>query len=207
MKNRKFWSWKNQTGGEPSEERTLELYGTIAEERWFDDDVTPAMFRAELFAGSKEDCATIKAELKGYLADVLKLELSDEKTKITHSSENARFLGYDVSVRRSQELKRRSDGVKQRALNGTVMRNAPLKDKIEEFLISVSKRNEIRNRVQSGICELCGYDNVPVVVHHVKSLKSLKGKSAWEQKMLSIRRKTLIVCEACHNKMHNRTFC
>ena len=48
--------------------------------------------------GSKEDCAAIKAELKGYLADVLKLELSDEKTKITHSSENARFLGYDVSV-------------------------------------------------------------------------------------------------------------
>lgn len=86
--------------------------------------------------GSKEDCAAIKAELKGYLADVLKLELSDEKTKITHSSENARFLGYDVSVRRSQELKRRSDGVKQRALNGTVMLNVPLKDKIEEFLIS-----------------------------------------------------------------------
>ena len=52
MKNRKFWNWKNQTGGEPSEERILELYGTIAEESWFDDDVTPAMFRAELFAGS-----------------------------------------------------------------------------------------------------------------------------------------------------------
>ena len=30
----------------------LELYGTIAEESWFDDDITPAMFREELFAGS-----------------------------------------------------------------------------------------------------------------------------------------------------------
>lgn len=30
----------------------LELYGTIAEESWFDDDVTPAAFRKELFAGS-----------------------------------------------------------------------------------------------------------------------------------------------------------
>ena len=29
----------------------LELYGTIAEESWFDDDVTPKMFRDELFAG------------------------------------------------------------------------------------------------------------------------------------------------------------
>lgn len=33
-------------------ERVLELYGTIAEESWFDDDVTPQMFRDELFAGS-----------------------------------------------------------------------------------------------------------------------------------------------------------
>ena len=30
----------------------LELYGTIAEESWFDDDITPQEFRDELFAGS-----------------------------------------------------------------------------------------------------------------------------------------------------------
>ena len=30
----------------------LELYGTIAEESWFDDDVTPQMFHDELFAAS-----------------------------------------------------------------------------------------------------------------------------------------------------------
>lgn len=30
----------------------LELYGTIAEESWFDDDITPALFRDELNAGS-----------------------------------------------------------------------------------------------------------------------------------------------------------
>jgi len=33
-------------------ERVLEIYGTIAEESWFEDDVTPQMFRDELFAGS-----------------------------------------------------------------------------------------------------------------------------------------------------------
>ena len=33
-------------------ERVLELYGTIAEESWFDDDITPKMFRDELFSGS-----------------------------------------------------------------------------------------------------------------------------------------------------------
>lgn len=30
----------------------LEIYGTIAEESWFEDDVTPQMFRKELFASS-----------------------------------------------------------------------------------------------------------------------------------------------------------
>ena len=34
------------------EERVLELDGTIADESWFDDDVTPKMFKEELFSGS-----------------------------------------------------------------------------------------------------------------------------------------------------------
>ena len=50
--NRKFWNWKNQTQDGEVAERVLELYGTIAEESWFDDDVTPQMFKQELFAGS-----------------------------------------------------------------------------------------------------------------------------------------------------------
>jgi ATP-dependent Clp protease protease subunit len=47
---KKFWKWRNQADGE-SEARVLELYGTIASESWFDDDVTPQMFKDELFAG------------------------------------------------------------------------------------------------------------------------------------------------------------
>lgn len=52
MKNKKFWVWKNAAGESPDAERVLELNGTIAEESWFDDDITPAMFKDELFAGS-----------------------------------------------------------------------------------------------------------------------------------------------------------
>ncbi len=48
MKN-KFWVWKNQEEGEQSE-RVLELNGTIASESWLDDDITPQMFKDELFA-------------------------------------------------------------------------------------------------------------------------------------------------------------
>lgn len=43
--------WKNQADENVPEARVLELNGTIASESWFDDDVTPQMFRDELFAG------------------------------------------------------------------------------------------------------------------------------------------------------------
>ena len=52
---RKFWNWKtvkNEDSGEEATERVLELYGTIAEESWFDDDISPQMFRDELFSGT-----------------------------------------------------------------------------------------------------------------------------------------------------------
>lgn len=52
MKTKKFWKWRNQAeAGTAPEERTLFLNGTIAEESWFDDDVTPELFREELNAG------------------------------------------------------------------------------------------------------------------------------------------------------------
>ena len=50
QKTKRFWNWANQAEDEPSAERVLEIYGTIAEESWFDDDITPQMFRDELFA-------------------------------------------------------------------------------------------------------------------------------------------------------------
>ena len=50
---KKFWKWKNQAQTETAPaERTLFLNGTIAEESWFDDDVTPQLFKDELMAGS-----------------------------------------------------------------------------------------------------------------------------------------------------------
>ena len=54
---KKFWNWKNRvvqdsgTDGETTE-RVLELNGTIAEDSWFDDDVTPQLFKEELNAGN-----------------------------------------------------------------------------------------------------------------------------------------------------------
>lgn len=48
---KKFWKWKNQTENNPTE-RVLTLNGTIAEESWFDDDITPQLFKDELNSGT-----------------------------------------------------------------------------------------------------------------------------------------------------------
>jgi len=46
--NKPFWNWARDAD---SGSRVLSIDGVIAEESWFGDDVTPAAFRAELFAG------------------------------------------------------------------------------------------------------------------------------------------------------------
>ena len=45
---RHFWNWVRND----DESRTLYLDGVIAEESWFSDDITPSMFKEELFAGN-----------------------------------------------------------------------------------------------------------------------------------------------------------
>ena len=46
--SRAFWNWvRNQDGS-----RILTIDGVIAEESWFDDDVTPKLFREQLNAGN-----------------------------------------------------------------------------------------------------------------------------------------------------------
>jgi group II intron reverse transcriptase/maturase len=280
--------------------------------------------------GNKEDCIRIKQELKVFISDTLKMELSDEKTKITHSSEYARFLGYDICIRRNDECKRKSNGTVQRTLNNSVELLVPLKDKIEPFLftrgiartdaegklessareamvglsdleildtynaqtrgicnyyglasnfakltyfvylmeysclktlamkhkshiskikqkyhfgkswgipyetktgtrrmmiikfsdmgktlafddgdelyqpghIHYSNVNSLEARLRGKCCELCGKNEGKFEIHHVHRLKDLTGKEQWERAMIARRRKTLVLCEECHVKVH-----
>ena len=87
--------------------------------------------------GNREDCQWIKSKLAEFIGDTLKMELSEDKTLITHSSKCARFLGYDVRVRRSGKIKRGGPGhVKMRTLNGGVELLVPLNDKIRQFVFT-----------------------------------------------------------------------
>ena len=281
--------------------------------------------------GSKEDCEQIKAKLAEFIRETLKMELSEEKTLITHSNEPARFLGYDVRVRRDQQVKPWKN-CKQRTMNNTVELLIPFKEKVEKYLFGknvirqradngklepvarvaltrhtdleivtvfdaelrglcnyyflasnyrnlnyfsylmeysclktlawkhkcklskiydkyrigakrwgipyqtkagrkirkLTKFNEIDgkkcedviptivtmitkgrttidSRLKACCCELCGYEGKDrkYEVHHVNKVKNLKGKEPWEVVMIAKRRKTMVVCHECHQKIHH----
>lgn len=60
--------------------------------------------------GSKEDAECIKEDIRNFLADKLALELSDEKTLITHTEKSAKFLGYEISVTKTNAQRRDKAG-------------------------------------------------------------------------------------------------
>ena len=76
-------------------------------------------------SGSKADAEKLKATLAVFLEEKLKLKLSDTKTKITHTTQKARFLGYDITVSHSQAIKRTKKGHRKRAYKGVVMLLVP----------------------------------------------------------------------------------
>ena len=51
------------------------------------------------YEGTRQEAEEIKQELQKFLSETLKLELSNEKTLVTHASKGkARFLGYDINI-------------------------------------------------------------------------------------------------------------
>lgn len=86
--------------------------------------------------GSMEDCARIKEDIKNYLNDVLKLELSDEKTLITNSRQSAKFLGYEITIRRSDKTRKDKRGIPRRSLDHKTVLLLPtevMKKKLLEY--------------------------------------------------------------------------
>lgn len=74
------------------------------------------------FAGPKAEAEAIKLQLQRFLRDELKLELSSEKTLITHAGEEAaRFLGYEVHTYHSDD---KITGGK-RMINGVIALKVP----------------------------------------------------------------------------------
>ena len=69
-----------------------------------------------------------------------------------------------------------------------------------------TRRKELVTRLLNGRCELCQQRD-PVQVHQVRKLADLgkpgPAQPRWATLMACMRRKTLIVCAACHQQIHD----
>lgn len=86
--------------------------------------------------GSKEDAQRIKEDIKSFLSASLALELSEEKTLITHTGKSAKFLGYEITVTRNNHQRRDVQGRLRRTYGKRVRLNvsmATLRDKLLEY--------------------------------------------------------------------------
>jgi hypothetical protein len=282
------------------------------------------------FAGPKAEAEEIKQWISKFLRNRLRLDLAESKTLITHASEPARFLGYDISIGHNNDI---MDGRGGRGMNGSVFLRVPQQIKYEwvakyskhgkpvhraerlndddydivtqfgaelrglteyyKMAVNVSNLNHVKGVMmaslvktlaakhkmkvttvykkyktvfdngQTGIvvkveregkqplyarfgetpahyqrmvgnlndtkwvphlgrtqlidrllaekCELCGAEG-DMVGHHVHKLADVKKmyrhkvKPRWVDRMLAIRRKTLVVCLVCHREIHNGTY-
>ncbi len=106
---------RKELGGMPSVDTSDPGYRRLRYVRYADDFLLG-------FAGTREEAEVIKASIQAFLRETLQLDLSGEKTLITHArTEKARFLGYEISIAAADA--RRTNG--QRTINGLVTLGVP----------------------------------------------------------------------------------
>lgn len=82
------------------------------------------------FIGPKSEAVQIKQQIREFLLEKLKLELSEEKTLITHATTGtAKFLGYEICKQLSND---KLDQRGRRSVNGIVSLRIPVK-KLDEI--------------------------------------------------------------------------
>jgi hypothetical protein len=115
-KHEKARRWEQLRRSLPSCDPYDPAYRRLQYARYADDFVL-------CFAGPKHAAEEIKGQLKRFLSETLKLELSEEKTLITHAATGAaRFLGYEIV---SQHCDTKLDRNKVRSVNGVLALRVP----------------------------------------------------------------------------------
>jgi len=67
-------------------------------------------------------------------------------------------------------------------------------------------RNSMMVRLSNNICELCGSEDA-IEIHHIHHMKDVsKSKSEFAKRMIAMNRKTIAVCQRCHNMIHNGSY-
>ena len=100
------------------------------------------------FIGSKSEAEAIKQQLSTVLQEELKLELSEEKTLITHArSGAARFLGYEITTIQVDSQRNRLEHGNRRTINGRIGLKVP-KDVIETKCKDYEWKEKAKSRTE-----------------------------------------------------------
>ena len=75
--------------------------------------------------GSKADAKQVKADVGIFISNKLHLEMSSEKTLITHGNDFAHFLGYEITASSEQNSTRMKTGYTKRSYTGRIKLYVP----------------------------------------------------------------------------------
>ena len=127
--------WRTLPSGDPQDAN----YRRLRYMRYADDFILA-------YIGPKSEAKAIKTDIQRFLAETLKLELSTEKTLITHAvTEKARFLGYEVYVQMNNTKIAMGGGGMQRTVNGRIALRVP-KEVIFKWIRQVSRNGKPADR-------------------------------------------------------------
>jgi len=119
---------------------------------------------------------------------------------LVHDSSGARLSCIEVRVNRDRRppLVARFGGIRLCRRVDAELIDAPP--------VVWNRRTELLSRLLANTCEQCGARE-DIEVHHVRKLADLnrprrRPKQPWERVMIARRRKTLVLCRACHVALH-----
>jgi len=128
---------KRQAQQMPSKDTSDPNYRRLKYVRYADDFLLG-------FAGPKTEAEEIKRRLEVFLRDHLKLELSQEKTLITHArTEAARFLGYDIQISQANSMQTKG----RRSVSGRIGLSVP-KNVVQEACRDYTRRGKPIHRAE-----------------------------------------------------------
>jgi retron-type reverse transcriptase len=134
-------SLKRDLRGLPSKDGFDPDYRRVRYVRYADDFLVG-------FVGPKGEAVEIRERVRAFLADKLHLELSLEKTLITHAvDDRAKFLGYEIGVSRANT---KLDRGGNRSTNGNISLGMP-RTAVEKIRSAYSKGGKVVHRPELGV--------------------------------------------------------
>ncbi|MBS7362972.1 MAG: group II intron reverse transcriptase domain-containing protein [Paludibacteraceae bacterium] len=146
--------------------------------------------------GTKEDCENLKKSIAGFISEKLRLELSQEKTLITPSTEKIRFIGYDIW--RNPENDKLEMTVPEE-ISKAMRRGIRMTQKCKPFVTT----RIMAERLQNGVCEICGRKEI-LIMRQIISRKTLSQSGKLHKMTNENCDMNIAICPKCNYSMDLR---